>query len=428
MAEVIVPALGDSVTSATVSKIIKNVGDVVKADELLIELETDKVNLEVNAPKGGTISEIKIKQGDTVAVGAILLIIDESGAQVAPAKAEAPKVEAPKETKVEAPKEAPASPAPVDLPAASEMKEAAPNAVDGEKYSPAVQKFLDENSLDASKIIGTGKDGRLSKADVTNYLEGMKSAGGSAAISTPSAVSLGGGEPNRSTNKVMMSKLRQTIATRLKDAQNNAAILTTFNEIDMTKVIELRNIYKDTFEKKHGVKLGFMSFFVKAVLAALKDIPALNAQIVGNEMVYHNYYDIGVAVGAPQGLVVPVLRNVEAMSLADIEKTIGEFGAQAKEGKLALSSLMGGTFTISNGGVYGSLLSTPILNPPQSGILGMHKMEKRPVVINDEIVIRTMMYVALSYDHRIVDGKEAVTFLVKVKENIEEPSRMLLEI
>jgi 2-oxoglutarate dehydrogenase E2 component (dihydrolipoamide succinyltransferase) len=391
-----VPTLGESVTEATIAKWYKNEGDAVKIDEPLVELETDKVTVEVPAPASGMLEKIIAKAGTTIAVGALLGSIAEGAAGAAP-KAEAPK-----------PAAAPA---------------AAPATKSEQTLSPAVRKAVVENQLSPAAIAGTGKDGRITKGDVIDHLA-KPAAAPAAAVVMPQAQAapLGGEE------RVKMSRLRLTIAKRLKDAQNTAAMLTTFNEVDMTEVMGLRNTYKETFEKKHGTKLGFMGFFVRACIQALKDVPAVNAEIDGEDIVYKNYYHIGVAVGTDKGLVVPVVRNADQMSLATIEKTIGEYGKKARDGQLTIAEMQGGTFTISNGGVYGSLMSTPILNAPQSGILGMHKIQDRPVALNGQVVIRPMMYLALSYDHRIVDGKEAVTFLVRVKENLEDPARALLDL
>lgn len=386
--EIIVPSLGESVSEATVSKWFKKVGDAVKADEPLVELETDKVTMEVNAPASGALKSIDVIEGKTVAVGALLGKIEVGAAGVAPAAK-------------------PAAAAPAAAPTTSGQQPAT-----SLQPGPAARKMLEETGITASSISGTGKDGRITKGDIIN------------AASTPAS-----NQPVSNTPKeerVKMSKLRQVIAKRLKESQNTAAILTTFNEIDMSNVIALRAEYKDAFEKKHGVRMGFMSLFVKAAVNALKEIPAVNAEIQGDEIVYKNHYDIGVAVGTEQGLVVPVVRNADQLALAEIEKEIGRLAEKARLGTLAMSDLSGGTFTVSNGGVYGSLMSTPIINPPQSGILGMHKTEERPVAIKGQVVIRPMMYVALSYDHRIIDGKESVTFLVKVKEAIEDPRRLLL--
>lgn len=390
--EIKVPPLGESVTEATIAKWFKNQGDYVKADEILVELETDKVTLEVNAPANGIIKEQKFQEGDTVEVGAILGSLDES--------AEQPKESA--ETKPQ-----PSSPAPVQATAIANQDTIA---------SPAAQKIATENNVAINQVPTSGKDGRVTKGDVLSVLEG----------GSPEMLQVATKQGPRE-ERVKMTKLRQKIAQRLKESQNTAAILTTFNEIDMTNVIALRNKYKEAFEKKHGIKLGFMSFFVKAAIAALKEIPEVNAEIQSDEIVYKNYYDIGVAVGTPQGLVVPVVRDADMLSFAGIEQTIAEYGKKARDGKLSINEMTGGSFTVSNGGVFGSLLSTPIINPPQTGILGMHKTQERPVAVNGNIEIRPMMYIALSYDHRIIDGREAVTFLVRVKENIEDPQRLLLD-
>ncbi len=387
--EIIVPSLGESVSEATIAKWFKKVGDNVQADEPLVELETDKVTMEVNAPASGALKSIAAPEGKTVAVGALLGLI-EVGAT----------------GNVSTPKPAAAAAAPaVPTPTVSAQSAA-------QQAGPAARKMLEETGIAAASIAGTGKDGRVTKGDVIS------------ASSAPAANQSVGNAPKE--ERVKMSKLRQVIAKRLKESQNTAAILTTFNEIDMSNVIALRSEYKDAFEKKHGVRMGFMSLFVKAAVNALKEIPAVNAEIQGDELVYKNHYDIGVAVGTDQGLVVPVVRNADQLSLAEIEKEIGRLAEKARLGTLAMSDLSGGTFTVSNGGVYGSLMSTPIINPPQSGILGMHKTEDRPIAVKGQVVIRPMMYVALSYDHRIIDGKESVTFLVKIKEAIEDPRRLLL--
>ncbi len=420
--EIKVPTLGESVTEATVAKWLKKVGDPVAADETVLELETDKVTLEVKAPSAGTLGQIVAEEGAEVGVGALLGVIGAAGA--APAKAAA--AAAPAAAKAEAPKAA--APASAAKPAAAAApppppKAAAPAApkqsIAGDyPLAPSVRFLVDEHNLDPRKIPASGKNGRLSKADVLAYI-----AGGGTSDVKPSV-------PNRKPleEAVKMTRLRKTIASRLKDAQNTAAMLTTFNEADMSAVMSLRNKHKDAFEKKHGVKMGFMGFFVKACVAALKDVPAVNAEIRGDEMVYKNFYDIGVAVGTPTGLVVPVVRSCDTKSLAEIEAEISGFGRKARDGKLTLEEMTGGSFTISNGGIYGSMLSTPILNAPQSGILGMHNIKQRAVVLDDgSIVARPMMYLALSYDHRIVDGREAVTFLVAVKNNIEDPTRLLLD-
>ena len=399
--EIRVPALGESVTEATIAKWFKKAGEAVKADEPLVELETDKVTVEVPAPASGKLSSISAEPGVTVNVGALLGMIEEGAAGAAPAKA------------AEAPKKAEA---------------AAPAKTAEQTLSPAVRKIVEENKVDTAAVAGTGKDGRLTKGDVIAHLE--KPAAEAKPLVIPAAPAPAARAPSDASReeRVKMSRLRLTIARRLKDAQNTAAMLTTFNEVDMTATMALRNQYKDLFEKKHGVKLGFMSFFVKACIQALKEIPAVNAEIDGDDIVYKNFYNIGVAVGTDKGLVVPVLRDADMLSFAGIEKAIAEFGKRARDGNLQIADMQGGTFTISNGGVYGSLMSTPILNAPQSGILGMHKIQERPVAINGQVVIRPMMYLALSYDHRIVDGKEAVTFLVRVKENLEDPQRTILDL
>jgi 2-oxoglutarate dehydrogenase E2 component (dihydrolipoamide succinyltransferase) len=410
--EIKVPTLGESVTEATVARWLKKAGDAVKADEPLVELETDKVTLEVNAPAAGTLSEVLANEGDTVGVGALLGTIAEGAATAAPKAAAAP-AKKPEPAAAPATATAPAA-VPPPAPAAAAKAADAP-------LSPAVRKMVEETGVDPSAVSGTGKDGRLTKGDVLSYLEQPRTKA-PAAAPAPS-----GPRPRADREeRVKMTKLRQTIARRLKEAQDTAAMLTTFNEVDMTNVMAVRNAYKDHFEKKHGVKLGFMSFFVKACIEALKEIPAVNAEIDGTDLVYKNYYDIGVAVGTPNGLVVPVVRDADQLSFADVEKTIGALGKKARDGKLSMAELTGGTFTISNGGVYGSLMSTPILNPPQSGILGMHKTQDRPMAVGGKVEIRPMMYLALSYDHRIIDGREAVTFLVRVKECIEDPQRLLL--
>lgn len=396
--EIKVPQLGESVSEAAIAKLHKKVGDAVKADELIVELETDKVTLEVNAPANGTISDLKVKEGDNVKVGDLIALMKE-GAGVASVKSAAP----------EAPK-------------AAAKQEA--NSQNNHPLSPAPKKLAAENNVDVSKIFGSGKDGRVTKGDVLEVISSGSSVKSEAHSTSSNLVGLTEG---KQVERVRMSKLRQKIAERLKESQNTAAILTTFNEVDMTEIMALRAQYKDAFEKKHGAKLGFMSFFVRACVAALKEIPAVNAEIDGTDIIYKNFYDIGVAVGSPQGLVVPVLRSADKLNLAQIEKGIADLGVKARDGKLTLPDLAGATFTISNGGVYGSLMSTPIINPPQSGILGMHKIQERPMVVNGEIKVRPMMYLALSYDHRIIDGKEAVTFLVRVKELLEDPRRLVLD-
>jgi len=396
--EIKVPTLGESVKEATVAKWLKSAGDQVKADEALVELETDKVTLEVNAPAAGTLSEIRVAAGGTVGVGEILGTIDGAGG----AKAAAPAKAAP------VPAAAPARPA---------------SAPASQPLAPSVRKMVEETKVDPAAIAGTGKDGRLTKGDVIHHVEQRSAPAPQPAAPPAPPRALGARE-----ERVRMTRLRKRIAERLKAAQNTAAMLTTFNEIDMGAAMALRKSYAEAFEKKHGVRLGFMSFFVKASIAALKELPAVNAEIDGDDLIYKNHYDIGVAVGTEQGLVVPVVRDADQMGFAEIEKTINVLGRKARDGKLSMEELTGGTFTITNGGVYGSLMSTPILNPPQSGILGMHKIQPRPVAVGDKIEIRPMMYVALSYDHRIIDGREAVTFLVRVKEAIEDPQRLLLEV
>ena len=398
--EIRVPALGESVTEATIAKWFKNEGDAIKVDEPLVELETDKVTVEVPAPASGKLEKINVLAGTTVNVGALLgSILEGAAGATAPAAKPTPAPAA----------VAPPPPTPVAAKAADTT------------LSPAVRKGVVENNLNPADITGTGKDGRITKGDVIATLE--KPAPAPAPVVMPAAPASSGGE-----ERVKMSRLRQTIARRLKDAQNTAAMLTTFNEVDMTEVMAMRNQFKDVFEKKHGIKLGFMSFFVKACIQALKDVPAVNAEIDGDDIVYKNYYHVGVAVGTDKGLVVPVLRDADMLSFSGIEKTIAAYGKKARDGQLQIADMQGGTFTISNGGIYGSLMSSPILNAPQSGILGMHKIQERPIAMNGQVVIRPMMYLALSYDHRIVDGKEAVTFLVRVKETLEDPQRALLDL
>jgi 2-oxoglutarate dehydrogenase E2 component (dihydrolipoamide succinyltransferase) len=415
MADILVPTLGESVSEATIGKWFKKPGDAVAVDEPLVELETDKVTIEVPAPAAGTLAEISAKDGDTVAVGAILGMIKEGagGAKAAPAKA-APATEAKPAAK-------PASAAPAQPP-----KVAAADA----PLAPSVRKIAAETGTDPSKVDGTGKDGRLTKGDMMAAIE--RAASTPTPVTQPAAaIQVRAPSPADDASReerVKMTRLRQTIARRLKDAQNTAAMLTTFNEVDMSHVMALRNQYKDAFEKRHGVKLGFMGFFVKACVAALKDIPAVNAEIDGTDLIYKNYYHMGVAVGTEKGLVVPVIRDCDHKTLAQIEKDISDAGKRARDGQLKIEEMQGGTFTISNGGVYGSLMSTPILNAPQSGILGMHKIQERPVVVAGKIEVRPMMYLALSYDHRVVDGQQAVTFLVRVKDVLEDPARLVLDL
>tara|TARA_R100001244_G_scaffold6593_3_gene7812 strand:- start:25551 stop:26795 length:1245 start_codon:yes stop_codon:yes gene_type:complete len=411
--EVTVPVLGESITEATLGEWLKQPGDAVAADEPIASLETDKVALEVPAPEAGVMGEHKVAVGDTVEVGAVIATIEAgSGASTAAKSAPAPATE-----KADA-----GTAAKADEPDASIT------------LSPSVRRLVLEHGVDPSQISGTGKDGRLTKADVEQYVKsGAKqpplaekgTASGAPASSESAAPAAPG---NRNEERVRMTRLRQTVARRLKEAQDTAALLTTFNDVDMSAVIETRGKYKDLFAKKHGVKLGFMGFFVKAACMALKDVPSVNAQIDGEEIVYHDYADISVAVSAPNGLVVPVIRNAEAMSFADVENTIGDFGKRAKDGSLTMADMQGGTFTISNGGVFGSLMSTPIINPPQSAVLGLHRIEDRAVVVDGEVVVRPMMYLALSYDHRLIDGREAVTFLVRIKEAIEDPARLLIDL
>ncbi len=400
MSQIVVPALGESVSEATVAKWLKKEGDAVKVDEPLVELETDKVTLEVNAAEAGVLSKISIQPGATVNVGALLGEITAGGAGAAPA----------------APQAAPANDPKPAAPAAT----AAPAASINEGTAPAARKIMADNNINPADVSGTGKDGRVTKEDVINH-----QAAPAKAAPAPAAPRATGPREER----VKMTKLRQVISRRLKEAQNTAAILTTFNEIDMGAVMAMRNEYKDIFEKKHGVKLGFMSFFVKAAVNALKEIPAVNAEINGDDIIYKNYYDISVAVSTPQGLVVPVVRDCDQKSMSQIEKDIGALGVKGKDGKLTMEEMTGGTFTITNGGTFGSLMSTPIINPPQVAILGMHKIQQRPMVMKDgKIEARPMMYIALSYDHRIIDGREAVTFLVRIKDALEDPQRLILDV
>ena len=389
--DIIVPSMGESITEATIARWLKQQGESVKLDDPLVELETDKVTLEVSSPATGVLSEQLAPQGASVNVGAIIGRVTEGASASA----------------------APSAPPPLPKSAPSKKEEEV-------RLSPSVRKLMAENKLDPQRIEGKGKEGRITKADVLTLLDKGK---------VEEEIVEERVKPNDNrVERVRMSRLRQRIAERLKEAQNTAAILTTFNEVDMTHVMNLRAQVKESFEKKHGVKLGFMSFFVKACLVGLKEIPAINAEIEGDEIIYKNYYDIGIAVGTPQGLVVPVVRDANKKSFAQIEKDIAGLGQKARDGKLSMQELQGGTFTITNGGVYGSLMATPILNPPQSGILGMHKIQERPIAIEGKVEIRPMMYLALSYDHRIIDGKEAVTFLVRVKECLENPERILLDV
>jgi 2-oxoglutarate dehydrogenase E2 component (dihydrolipoamide succinyltransferase) len=410
MTEIRVPTLGESVTEATIGRWFKKAGDSVAVDEPLVELETDKVTIEVPSPSAGTLGDIVAKDGETVAVGALLGQINDgaggaaSKPAAAPAKAAAPPPPAP------AP--APKAP-PVDAPLA-----------------PSVRKLSVESGIDATTVPGSGKDGRVTKGDMLAAIE--KAASAPTPVNQPAAaVQVRAPSPADDAareERVKMTRLRQTIARRLKDVQNTAAMLTTFNEVDMSHVMAMRSQYKDVFEKKHGIKLGFMGFFTKACVQALKDIPAVNAEIDGTDLIYKNYYHIGIAVGTERGLVVPVVRDCDHKSIADIEKSVADFGRRARDGQLKIEEMQGGTFTITNGGIYGSLMSTPILNAPQSGILGMHKIQERPMAIGGKVEIRPMMYLALSYDHRVIDGKEAVTFLVRVKESLEDPARLVLDL
>ena len=415
MAEIRVPTLGESVTEATIGKWFKKPGDPVAVDEPLVELETDKVTIEVPAPAAGTLGDIAAKDGETVAVGALLGSIKEgAGAPAKPAAAK-PAAEAKPEAK----------PAPAPAPAAP-PKVAAADA----PLAPSVRKIAAETGMDAAKVEGTGKDGRVTKGDMMAAIE--RAAAQPTPVPQPAAaVQVRAPSPADDAareERVKMTRLRQTIARRLKDAQNTAAMLTTYNEVDMSAIMQMRAQYKDLFEKRHGVKLGFMSFFARACIQALKEVPEVNAEIDGQDLIYKNYYHIGVAVGTERGLVVPVLRDADQLSLAGIEKAIAALGKKARDGQLKIEDMQGGTFTISNGGVYGSLMSMPILNAPQSGILGMHKIQERPVAIAGKVEIRPMMYLALTYDHRVVDGQGAVTFLVRVKENLEDPARLVLDL
>jgi len=413
MTEIRVPTLGESVTEATIGRWFKKAGEAVAVDEPLVELETDKVTIEVPAPSAGVLGEIAAKDGDTVAVGALLGMINDGAAAAKPAATPAAAKPAP----------APAAAAPSPAPAAKAPPSDAPLA-------PSVRKLSAESGIEASTVPGSGKDGRVTKGDMLAAIE--KAASAPTPVNQPAAaVQVRAPSPADDAareERVKMTRLRQTIARRLKDVQNTAAMLTTFNEVDMTNVMAMRSHYKDVFEKKHGAKLGFMGFFTKACVQALKDIPAVNAEIDGSDLIYKNYYHIGIAVGTDKGLVVPVVRDCDQKSIADIEKGIADFGRRARDGQLKIDEMQGGTFTITNGGIYGSLMSTPILNAPQSGILGMHKIQERPMVVGGKIEVRPMMYLALSYDHRVIDGKEAVTFLVRVKESLEDPARLVLDL
>ena len=423
--EIKVPPLGESVSEATIARWIKSAGEAVALDEPVAELETDKVTLEVPAPAAGVIASITAEVGATVGIDAVIALLDEGAEAPAAKPSEAPAAEAPA-----------AAPALAATPAATPAPTPAAAANADHPLSPAVKRLVEENNLDASQIPATGKDGRLTKGDVLAAIEkgiGKASASPVASSAAPVSSAPAPVQPRVDSpreERVPMTRLRKVIAQRLKDAQNTAAMLTTFNEVDMSNVMALRAEYRDVFEKTYGVRLGFMSFFVHAAIAALKEFPAVNAEIHGDDIIYKNYYNIGVAVGTPQGLVVPVLKDADQMSFAETEASINAFGQKARDGQLTMDDMSGGTFTISNGGVYGSMLSTPILNKPQSGILGMHNIQKRAVVVSsksgDQIEIRPMMYLALSYDHRIIDGREAVSFLVRLKDMIEDPRRLVL--
>ena len=428
--EIRVPTLGESVTEATIAQWYKKPGDAVAMDEPLCELETDKVTIEVPAQSAGVLAEVVVNEGETVEVGALLGSIGEGAGTAAPAASEA--AAAPAETpqadtaseaeKPQEPTPSPAAPTQMAAPAASSG-----TSVDTSALSPAARRVVEEHGLDPAQITGTGKDGRLTKEDALKAASGAQAAPASPAPSA-AAAPIAAAQQGAREERVKMTRLRKTIAARLKESQNTAAQLTTFNEVDMGALMDVRREYKDLFEQKYGARLGFMGFFARACVTALSEIPAINAEVTEDEIIYKNYVNMGIAVGTEKGLVVPVIRDVQNMGLADIELAVAEMGRKARDGKLAIDDLQGGTFTMSNGGVYGSLMSTPILNMPQSGILGMHKIQERPVVMDGQIIVRPMMYLALSYDHRIVDGKEAVTFLVRVKESLEDPERLLLNI
>ena len=428
--EIRVPTLGESVTEATIAQWYKKPGDAVAMDEPLCELETDKVTIEVPAQSAGVLAEVVVNEGETVEVGALLGSIGEgagtaasAASEAAAAPAETPQAETTSEAeKPQEPTLSPAAPTQMAAPAASSG-----TSVDTSSLSPAARRVVEEHGLDPAQITGTGKDGRLTKEDALKAASGAQAAPASPAPSAAAAPTAAAQQGARE-ERVKMTRLRKTIAARLKESQNTAAQLTTFNEVDMGALMDVRREYKDLFEQKYGARLGFMGFFARACVTALSEIPAINAEVTEDEIIYKNYVNMGIAVGTEKGLVVPVIRDVQNMGLADIELAVAEMGHKAREGKLAIDDLQGGTFTMSNGGVYGSLMSTPILNMPQSGILGMHKIQERPVVMDGQIIVRPMMYLALSYDHRIVDGKEAVTFLVRVKESLEDPERLLLNI
>jgi 2-oxoglutarate dehydrogenase E2 component (dihydrolipoamide succinyltransferase) len=435
--DIMVPTLGESVTEATVAQWLKKVGDTVQPDEPLVELETDKVTLEVNATSAGVLSEIRAEPGATVNVGAVLGVIGADG-EAAGAKPSTTTAKAPPTGEGPQLRTQPAGkPTEPSIMSPAQMTSEKPSTEQQRQSGPAARKLMAEQGLEAGQVQGTGRDGRVTKGDVLQHGRGQDGAQ-PAATAKPQATPVAKPAATRQAQperpkaereeRVRMTRLRQRIAERLKEAQNTAAMLTTFNEVDMSALMGLRNTYKDSFEKKHGVRLGFMSFFVKASIAALKEFPAVNAEIDGAEIVYKNHYDVGVAVSTPNGLVVPVLRDADQLGFAEVEKMIGEMGRRARDGKIGIEELTGGTFTITNGGVFGSLLSTPILNPPQSAILGMHKVQERPVAIGGKVEVRPMMYLAVSYDHRLVDGREAVSFLVRIKEGIEDPHRLMLEV
>ena len=428
--EIRVPTLGESVTEATIAQWYKKPGDAVAMDEPLCELETDKVTIEVPAQSAGVLAEVVVNEGETVEVGALLGSIGEGAGTAAPAASEA--AAAPAETpQAETASEAEKPQEPTPSPAAPTQMAPPDKQIDTSALSPAARRVVEEHGLDPAQITGTGKDGRLTKEDALKAAGGGQTAPASPAnpaAAAPSAAAAPAGGQGAREERVKMTRLRKTIAARLKESQNTAAQLTTFNEVDMGALMDVRREYKDLFEQKYGARLGFMGFFARACVTALSEIPAINAEVTEDEIIYKNYVNMGIAVGTEKGLVVPVIRDVQNMGLADIELAVAEMGRKARDGKLAIDDLQGGTFTMSNGGVYGSLMSTPILNMPQSGILGMHKIQDRPVVMDGQIVVRPMMYLALSYDHRIVDGKEAVTFLVRVKESLEDPERLLLNI
>jgi 2-oxoglutarate dehydrogenase E2 component (dihydrolipoamide succinyltransferase) len=420
--EIVVPTLGESVSDATVARWMKKAGDAIAQDEPVVELETDKVTLEVPSPVAGTLADIVAAEGSTVEVGALLARV-EAGASAAPAKSGSSE-SAPAEKAAGASTDTTSEPTPAAAPVAATASSSA------HPLSPSVRRLVEENNLDANRITGTGVDGRITKADVLAAMKGGGASAPAASVTASAPVAPPRAAPREidaaREERVPMSKLRRVIADRLKLAQNTAAMLTTFNEVDMSQLMAMRSDYKQEFEATHNVRLGFMGMFTLAAVQALREFPAVNAEIDGTDIIYKNYYNIGVAVGTPQGLVVPVVKDAGEMTLAEMEKAIGDFGLRARDGKIKPDEMSGGTFTISNGGVYGSLMSTPILNPPQSGILGMHKIEKRAVVVDDQIVIRPMMYLALSYDHRIIDGREAVSFLARIKQMIEDPRRLIM--